>query len=85
MEIDERDVMNLCRHAYLIGFNSGMNTMMPSNKEDLFDEAERDEYLKMNMDDCKAAGFMSYGCDQGSQGHCPPGCTGLGPEELDYE
>lgn len=73
MEIDERDVMNLCRHAYLMGFNSGINTP----KGDLFDESERDEYLKMNMDDYKFAGFMSYGCDQGSKGHCPPECKGF--------
>ncbi len=79
MEIDERDLMNLCRHAFLIGFNFGVGRapIHIDDEKDLFDEAERDVYLKMNMDEYKFAGHMSYGCDQGSLGHCPPDCKGF--------
>lgn len=65
MEIDERDVMNMLRHAFLMGMNTNPET---------WEESERDEYLQEIVDECKREGGASYGKYHGS--HCPPDCKG---------
>ena len=66
MMIDSRDVMNMMRHAYLLGVNS-------DEEADDF-ESWRDELLTSLMDAYKEEGFMEYGCDQGNRGFCSPSC-----------
>ena len=69
MLIDERDVINLMRHAFLLGTNCGGSVeKIEAGLE------ERDEYIKELIDDYKETGYMDYGCDLGSHGHCPPSC-----------
>ena len=68
--MDERDVVNLMRHMFLIG----CNTVLEGTDKDDEKFLDRDEAIESFLEEQMINGFTDYGCDLGSQGHCPPEC-----------
>ena len=62
--MDNRDLLNLMRHAYLIGWNAGMHSERDKEYESCFDE--RDADLQSFIDDYHEQGAMGYNDDNGS-------------------
>jgi len=67
--MDDRDLMNMLRHAFLYGVNEGPG----------FDPDQRDKDLQELLDDCKKEGGCSYNSFCGS--NCPEDCDILGDIE----
>lgn len=60
--MDRRDLLNVMRHAYLLGGNN------PLPDDDITWSEERDEYLSLLIDEYEETRCMDYGDDPGS---CP--------------
>ena len=80
--LDERDLLNMLRHAYLMGFNAGGLCQMKDNTDESIDEAfnERDPSLKELISEFKEDGYMSYNDDPGSH-LCDDDCPATQTEQ----
>lgn len=66
--MDDRDLINMLRHAYLMGAGSHVKEAFESNKEDEW-VRERDEAIEDLISDYKEDGFICYNDDCGSVEH----------------
>ena len=72
MFIDKRDLVNLMRHAYLLGTNEGIRffrnkgVFLTVNDATNIDEKERDDYINSLIKEYERDDYMDYGEDQGS-------------------
>jgi hypothetical protein len=77
--MDKRDLLNLCRHAFLIGFNEGRGYEMYREngiKHEIAVNAAfdcRDEDLNSFIEEYLKEGYMTYKDDMGSY-TCNNGC-----------
>ena len=86
--MDDRDLLNLLRHAFLQGFNDGLiygrqqcESHPDPNEEQIF--AERDGPLLELIREYKESGFMTYNNDGGSH-LCDDNCEATQAEQA-YE
>lgn len=68
MKIKKKDLVNLCRHIYLCGYNSNSGIHVNGNLDQEW-ETDREGCIEDFIKDIKEEGFMCYNNSCGSKKH----------------
>ena len=84
MKIKKKDLINLCRHIYLCGYNDGLNNKETNPQEEFNEEweSERDECIQDFIKDVKDNGYMCYGDYCGSKKHPQHKAEAIGKQAI---